>query len=585
LSYGNESLGSSLYGGANLLFVVVSARALNPYTVVVTFSEPPDYNDPETFNPANYYVGAESPGDVIGAPVQVIAGTEENTVVLTTSRQAYVLYTVTVTSSVVSFQSEPVDALGDSATFTGLDGQTKGFTAKAIRANGINLTFIRPLLVDLIATNPLSYTVKDLQGVAVPVSGVMPNLPSGAIMVTLDLAGPLHSGVAYEVTISNLITTESGLSILPDTDLVTWVQRRNVAKVPFSSFTREVQAPSTGPLALSETLSVQETLSAVLVPYRIGPTGPEAYVETLSLSEGLQISQNGVLVGHSLAVSESLARQERLAVSSLPDTRSSAEASFAEVLTLRESLQVLPQEESHRLPDSISSLFGSPDGLVFFSPSLVTGGAPNSSIQVDEVKTCTQAYDVYTFPQPVDPSPFYLFGGGALSSTLNSGSVLFTDFYRLNEAKHTLRDTSRDAVPPSTDIYVTMQLTEVWPPARVALLNSPGWTTFDGVAGPPYDFITADNLSPFPAPVLGPVSHFLNPSEVLTLTEGPSISVITSAVVSETLTLTEIYDLTPGENVVQVNVSEALTLSESVLTHLGINLFETLVQSEVVNLS
>lgn len=588
MSFGNDLLGSSPYGGASYLFQVVSARAINSYTVVVTFSELPDYGDPETLNPANYYIDAESPGDVIGTPLRVVIGTEENTVVLTTSRQAYVLYTVSVTSLVVSAQAEPVDLLGNSANFTGRDGQTKGFTAAAIRANGINLAFVRPMVVDLILSNPLSYIVRDMQGVTVPVLSTTPNVPSGATRVTLTLAANLRSGVAYEVILTPLITTESGLSIIPDTDLVVWVDRRRIAKVPFSVFTQEVQAPPTNQLGVTEALSVQESLSAVLVPYRIGPIGSESLVESLSLSEGLQVSQNGVLVANSISLSESLTRLERLSFTRQPDSRSSAEASLSEVLSFRESLQVLPPEEKHRLPDSIASLFGSPDGLVFFSPSLITGGAPNSSVQVDEVKACTQAYDTYTFPQTIDPQPFFLHGGSLVPtpalSTLNS-AVLFTNFYRLNEAKHNLSNTESDLTTPASDIAATMQLRQIWPPARVALLNNPGWTTFDGVASPPYDFITADNLSAFPAPTSGITNHFLNPSEALLLREGPNISVGTSALVSNTITLTEVYDLTPGETVVQVNLSETLTYSESVLTHIGINLFETLVHSEVVNLS
>jgi hypothetical protein len=590
MSYGNESLGSSPYGGASYLFQVVSARAINPYTVVVTFSESPDYSDPETLNPANYYIDAESPGDVIGAPLRVVVGTEENTVVLTTTRQVYVLYTVSVTSLVVSTQAEPVDALGNSATFTGVDGVTRGFIAKAIRANGINLVFVRPMVVDLILSNPLSYTVRDMQGVVVPVLSATPNVPSGATRVALTLAANLRSGVAYEVTLTPLITTESGLSIIPDTDLVVWVERRKVAKVPFSAFTKEVQAPPTNQLGVSETLSVQESLSAVLAPYRIGPTGSDSLGESLTLSEGLLIHQNGVSAqaSNAVTVSETVTRLERLSFTRQPDSRSSTEASFSDTLNLRESLQVLPPEESRRLPDSISSLFGSPDGLVFFSPSLVLGGAPNSSIQVDDVKACTQAYDTYTFPQTLDPQPFYLYGGSLVPtptlSTLNS-AVLFTNFYRLNEAKHNLSDSESDLIPPASDISATMLLTEIWPPARVSLLNNPAWATFDGVAAPPYDFITADNLSAFPAPTVAPTSHYLNPSETLSMTEGPNISVGTSAIVSDTITLTEVYDLTPGETVVQVNVSETLTSSESVLTHIGINLFETLVHSEVVNLS
>ena len=46
--------------------------------------------------------------------------------------------------------------------------------------------------------------------------------------------------------------------------------------------------------------------------------------------------------------------------------------------------------------------------------------------------------------------------------------------------------------------------------------------------------------------------------------------------VSDTLELSEDFDLTPGETVVQVNLDESLLIVEDVTTKLGVNFFEVL---------
>lgn len=593
MSYGSSSFGSSLYGGSSTLFQVVSAQAINPYTVIVTFSESPNYSDPETFNPANYYIDVVSEGTLIGAPLAVTYGPDPNTVKLTTPPQEYVQYRVTVNPLVSSDTLHSVDPLWNSAEFTGMalpDSKIRSFLAKAIRADGINLVFARPMLVDSALTNPLNYTVREVSGAQVPVLSVTPNLPSNATRVVLNLGSSMRSSVAHEVRLSPAVHTAGGLSILPDTDVVVWVARQRVTKVSFAAFSREVKAPSDPGAQLAESLSLEEALSAVLTPLRVGPQGSDSLLESLALVEGLEVTKTGFgsYVSHAVTVTESLTRLDRMGSSEQPDGRSSSESSFASSLYLQESLFLLPEVNRGSLNPDIAKLFGNPNGLVFFSPSLVTGGAPNSSIQIDDVKACTQAYDTYTFPQPSDPQPFFLHGGGVVPtpivSTLNS-AVLFTNFYRFNEAKHKIHDRPKDTVPVLSDIGATIVLKEVWPPARVSLLNNPAWTTFDGVAGPPYDFVLADNLSPFPAPTTGPINHFINPSETLSPLESLGVSNGTSASVVDSVVMTETYDLVPGENVVQVNVSETLSASDSVLTHIGVNLFETLVMSGGVTAS
>lgn len=153
-----------------------------------------------------------------------------------------------------------------------------------------------------------------------------------------------------------------------------------------------------------------------------------------------------------------------------------------------------------------NGLYGIHNGLVFFSPALVTSAA-NSIIQVDEIDVCTKAFDEYHFPLEVDPLPFFTFGGTispAPQSLLNSAASLWVNFPRLFEAKLELGFHPSDVMPQAVDGPVSATFQEPWAIDRVALLNNASWRLFDntGLTVPP-TFITADNLTPIPP---GPTS-------------------------------------------------------------------------------
>jgi hypothetical protein len=146
--------------------------------------------------------------------------------------------------------------------------------------------------------------------------------------------------------------------------------------------------------------------------------------------------------------------------------------------------------------------FGFPNGLVFFSPSLNVA-ASNSVIQVEEVAVCTTAYDQYHFPQPVDPSPFYVWSPTAPQTFLGqSGIVLFAGFPRLSEATFELEFTGthlQDQVPEAFDGSCSILMQTGFAPGYVALLNDPTWWMFDGThSTTPPMFICANNLAPIP---------------------------------------------------------------------------------------
>jgi hypothetical protein len=136
-------------------------------------------------------------------------------------------------------------------------------------------------------------------------------------------------------------------------------------------------------------------------------------------------------------------------------------------------------------------ILGDPLGQVFFSPSL-EAAAPNSIIQVEEVSVCTRAYDVYEFPQLLDPQPLFTFGG---PSSIGD-NVLWAPADRLGQAQINLTDQQTDSVPSTVDGPCDATLHETWDPSRVGLLNNTGWGLYDGVVTP---FIVADNLAPIPA--------------------------------------------------------------------------------------
>ena len=160
-----------------------------------------------------------------------------------------------------------------------------------------------------------------------------------------------------------------------------------------------------------------------------------------------------------------------------------------------------------------NSIFGNPNGLVFFSPALNVS-TPNSVIQVEEVDVCTTAFDTYQMPQPIDPIPLYTFGLGQPAGSVlgpGAGTCLWAPFPRLAEAQFILSNTGShyvELVPHASDGMVVAIFQESWNLADVALLNNPAYVLFElGLPDPPppatvpvtqVQFITANNLAPIP---------------------------------------------------------------------------------------
>ncbi len=129
--------------------------------------------------------------------------------------------------------------------------------------------------------------------------------------------------------------------------------------------------------------------------------------------------------------------------------------------------------------------------------------ATQFSVPISDFSTepvCTKAYDTYTFPQPVDPSPLFFYTPGATASTIG-GSVLWGGFARLSEVRFDLSFTGPEMVelmPTAVDGPADATLTEPFDIDYVAYLNNPAWAFFDPLAST-RTFICADNLAPIPA--------------------------------------------------------------------------------------
>ena len=175
--------------------------------------------------------------------------------------------------------------------------------------------------------------------------------------------------------------------------------------------------------------------------------------------------------------------------------------------------------------------FGNPAGLVYFSPSLNVA-ASNSIIQVEEVDVCSTAYDTYSFPQPIDPSPFYVWSPTAPQTMLGqAGIVLFGGFPKLCDASFDLElvgENFSDLMPEANDGSCSILMRAGFAPGYVALLNIPTWALFDGNPAhettPPM-FICA-NITSGPIPPGGEqiiILHCaMNGGSTMTAISGPS---------------------------------------------------------------
>jgi hypothetical protein len=100
-----------------------------------------------------------------------------------------------------------------------------------------------------------------------------------------------------------------------------------------------------------------------------------------------------------------------------------------------------------------SGLLGTPAGQVFFSPAL-TEDAANSVIQIEDIRLCTRAFDVYTIPNTSGAPTFYTWPTpSTIPSLLNGDDRLVPASARLGWARAVLTPT----MPPGPPVYIDLQ--------------------------------------------------------------------------------------------------------------------------------
>ncbi len=233
--YGGGGYGSDPYGSIPAQIGVLNATALNGTHVQVNFTELLDFTFPAILSPANYS---------ITLTIISVEQTAENAVVLTTTPQSDITYTVTVASARSSLGTT-LNPLQNSAQFTGFP-LVPGYFAIATASTRVRAIFSSVMLNDSNLSNPANYTITDFNGNAVFVIAATPEQSINPVSVVLTLASPLGESDFYVCTVSANIHTALGLNVLPPTSVFQWLQGDNQLTVPLRLFSGE--SSSLGPV-------------------------------------------------------------------------------------------------------------------------------------------------------------------------------------------------------------------------------------------------------------------------------------------------------------------------------------------------
>ena len=228
--YGGDGFGGSPYGSIPPQVGVLNAASLSNTAVEVNFTVLLDFTFISVVNIANYSI----PGLTISEAVM----TADNAVLLTTTPQTNILYTVTVAAARSTF-GQPLNPAQNTATFTGTV-PIPGFLAVATTVRRVRLVFSAVMLNNSNLTNPANYTLTDLNNNAVPIVSVTLEQTINPVSIVLTLGANLGESDFYVATVSSNVKTILGLSVLPPTNVFQWLQGDNQFQVPLSLFTGEV---------------------------------------------------------------------------------------------------------------------------------------------------------------------------------------------------------------------------------------------------------------------------------------------------------------------------------------------------------
>lgn len=394
---GNFGSGSDDASEGPVLFEVSHAVSLSKTLLKVDFTGFIDQSHAPNFDIANYTI----PGLTI---LNVDPFGITKSIIIQTSTQLAILYTLTVKSTVGPIQGpggEQLDPLHDTAIFEGA-GQPARFTATAQSAQKVRLNFGRSMAIDAAFVDPVNYQLLGLDGTPVVIEAVEQTGPDDT-RGQLLLDGDLVPFALYTLNIGPLVKTAEGESLSPDGALVQWKQ---------------------------------------VIPFPI-----------------------------------------RVALD--------------------------------RFSGTSSSLLGVHTGQVFFSPALHVS-SPNSVLQIESVRVCTRAFDVYAMiPSPSNSAILYTYPppSGTTSMLGALGGVLWASAHRLGLAVMNLADLQEDAIAAPVDGEDAVGLLEeTIDITKASFLNDARWRVFPGTGASLGAFCMASNLSPIGAgPTSGPFSILAGP--------------------------------------------------------------------------
>jgi len=234
-AYGRGGYGSSPYGSRPefVSFRVSGAVAGTVSTVVVSFSDPIDITYPGYINPANYTIpGLFVTGASIDGPFSVL---------LSTSIQSPISYTVEVTQA-RNVYGDYLDPLYRTATFVGIPF-APNFLPVGVQKSRIRLVFSEAVLANAAVFDPLSYVVTDIHGAVIRVLSVRSEQGAAdPLAVALTIDTDMVAAEWYVITCaSGIVAASSGLSLVPATQKMQWVEPTLNSSIAIAKFSGEVQ--------------------------------------------------------------------------------------------------------------------------------------------------------------------------------------------------------------------------------------------------------------------------------------------------------------------------------------------------------
>lgn len=224
---------------AVILLRVLEAQAIEPFLVRVDFNQPLDYDeDGPTLDPANYTFPS-GPSLTIW---DVAPGTDPKSVIIQTSEQSGVNYTLAVSAALSTF-GDPIDPLNNSNLFAGWP-IIPAFVATAQSNTKVQLSFTSEMVQNAAFSDPASYTVSTVSGTPIAVTSATPSGPTPITRVVLELASDLSPGAHYVATIDTAagIQASNGEPFLRESEVFQWAQMlfSGPVSINIDSFSGEV---------------------------------------------------------------------------------------------------------------------------------------------------------------------------------------------------------------------------------------------------------------------------------------------------------------------------------------------------------